>query len=123
LKFGPPEYAALTLIGIYLVATIGSGDVFKSLISAGIGLLLATVGRDIFSGQTRFTFDSLALTDGLDFVVIAMGLFGVGEILYNLEDTFAKPRKPAKVSNVWPSRKDLKTSAGAFGRGSGLGFA
>lgn len=123
LKFGPPEYAALTLIGIYLVATIGSGDIFKSLISAGIGLLLATVGRDIFSGQTRFTFDSLALTDGLDFVVIAMGLFGVGEILYNLEDTFAKPRKPAKVSNVWPSRKDLKTSAGAFGRGSGLGFA
>ena len=123
LKFGPPEYAVLTLIGVYLVATVGSGDAFKSLASAGVGLLLATVGRDIFSGQTRFTFDSLALTDGLDFVVIAMGLFGVGEILYNLEDTYLKPRTPAKVSNVWPSRNDLKQSAGAIGRGSGLGFA
>lgn len=123
LKFGPPEYAVLTLIGVYLVATVGSGDAFKSLVSAGVGLLLATIGRDIFSGQTRFTFDSLALTDGLDFVVIAMGLFGVGEILYNLEETYLKPRIPAKVSNVWPSRSDLKQSAGAIGRGSGLGFA
>lgn len=122
LKFGPPEYAVLTLIGVYLVATVGNGDAFKSLLSAGIGLLLATVGRDIFSGQTRFTFDSLSLTDGLDFVVIAMGLFGVGEILYNLEEAHSKPRAPAKVSNVWPSRKDLKQSAGAIGRGSGLGF-
>lgn len=122
LQFGPPEYAVLTLIGVYLVATVGSGDAFKSLVSAGIGLLLATVGRDIFSGQTRFTFDNLALTDGLDFVVIAMGLFGVGEILYNLEDSYSKPRTPAKVSNVWPSRKDLRQSAGAIGRGSGLGF-
>lgn len=122
-RFGPPEYAVLTLIGIYLVSTVGSGDPFKSLASAGLGLLLATVGRDIFSGQTRFTFDSLALTDGLDFVVIAMGLFGVGEILYNLEDSGKPPRSPAVVSNVWPSRKDIRQSSGAIVRGSGLGFA
>lgn len=122
-KFGPPEYTMLTLIGIYLVATVGSGDPFKSLISAGIGLLLATVGRDIFAGQTRFTFGSLSLTDGIDFVVIAMGLFGVGEILYNLEESSLRPKVPAKVSNIWPSRRDVKQASGAIARGSGLGFA
>jgi putative tricarboxylic transport membrane protein len=122
LDFGPPEYAALALLGVLLVATIGNGNMLKSLIAASIGLLLATVGRDSFSGASRFTFDSLQLADGIDFVVVAMGLFGVGEILYNLEQRHGKPHVPAKVGNVWPSRKDLKQSSGAIGRGSAIGF-
>src|SRR4029450_2544722 len=85
LDFGPPEYAALALLGVLLIATIGNGNMLKSLIAAAIGLLLATVGRDSFSGASRFTFESLQLADGIDFVVVAMGLFGVGEILYSLE--------------------------------------
>jgi putative tricarboxylic transport membrane protein len=122
LDFGPPEYAALALLGVLLVATIGNGNMVKSLIAAAIGLLLATVGRDSFSGASRFTFDSLQLADGIDFVVVAMGLFGVGEILYNLEQRHGKPHVPAKVANVWPSRKDLRQSSGAIGRGSVIGF-
>lgn len=122
LDFGPPEYAALALLGVLLVATIGSGNKLKALIAGCVGLLLATVGRDSFSGASRFTFDSLQLADGIDFVVVAMGLFGVGEILYNLEQRHRKIQAPAKVGNVWPSRKDLKQSTGAIGRGSIIGF-
>ena len=122
LDFGPPEYAALALLGVLLVATIGSGNKLKALIAGTVGLLLATVGRDSFSGASRFTFDSLQLADGIDFVVVAMGLFGVGEILYNLEQRHRKMQPPAEVGNVWPSRKDLKQSSGAIGRGSVIGF-
>ena len=122
LDFGPPEYAALALLGVLLVATIGSGHTVKALIAATVGLLFATVGRDSFTNASRFTFDSLQLADGLDFVVVAMGLFGVGEILYNLEARYGKAHVPATVANVWPSRKDLKQSSGAIGRGSLIGF-
>src|SRR5918997_2033850 len=90
LDFGPAEYAALALLGVLLIATIGSGHPIKALIAAAIGLLFATVGRDSFSNTQRFSFDSLQLADGLDFVVVAMGLFGVAEILYNLEERHGK---------------------------------
>lgn len=94
----------------------------KSVIAAAVGLLLATVGRDTFTGASRFTFDSLNLADGIDFVPIAMGLFGLGEILYNLEERHTKTQAPAMVANVWPSRRDLRQSRGAIGRGSVIGF-
>jgi putative tricarboxylic transport membrane protein len=122
LDFGPPEYTALALLGILLVATVSSGDRLKAVIAACLGLLLATVGRDGFTGAERFTFDSLSLADGLDFVPIAMGLFGLGEILYNLEERHRAVHAPATVANVWPSKKDLRQSSGAIGRGSVLGF-
>jgi putative tricarboxylic transport membrane protein len=122
LDFGPPEYTALALLGILLVATVSNGGRLKSLIAAAIGLLLATVGRDGFTGESRFTLGNLSLADGLDFVPIAMGIFGLGEILYNLEERHNKVQAPAKVANVWPSGKDLKQASGAIGRGSVLGF-
>ena len=122
LDFGPPEYAALALLGVLLVATIGNGHMLKALVAAAVGLLLATVGRDSFSGAERFTFGSMTLGDGIDFVVVAMGLFGVGEILYNLEERHGKPHVPAAVANIWPSRKDLKEATPAIGRGSLIGF-
>jgi putative tricarboxylic transport membrane protein len=122
LSFGPPEYAMLALLGILLVSTIGTGGAVKCIVAAAVGLLLATVGRDTFTGATRFTFDNLALADGLDFVPIAMGLFGLGEILYNLDARGARPGKPIEVTSVYPTRKDLAQAKGAFGRGSVVGF-
>ncbi|PSK67399.1 hypothetical protein B0E53_00633 [Micromonospora sp. MH33] len=122
LDFGPPEYTALALLGILLVATVSSGGRLKAVIAACVGLLLATVGRDSFTGAERFTFENLSLADGLDFVPIAMGLFGLGEILYNLEERHRAVHAPTKVANVWPSRADLRESSGAIGRGSVLGF-
>ncbi|MEU9738827.1 tripartite tricarboxylate transporter permease [Micromonospora chersina] len=122
LDFGPPEYTALALLGILLVATVSSGGRLKAVIAACVGLLLATVGRDSFTGAERFTFENLSLADGLDFVPIAMGLFGLGEILYNLEERHRAVHAPTKVTNVWPSRADLRESSGAIGRGSVLGF-
>jgi putative tricarboxylic transport membrane protein len=122
LDFGPPEYTALALLGILLVSTVSSGHRLKAVVAALLGLLLATVGRDAFTGGERFTFGNLNLADGLDFVPIAMGLFGLGEILYNLEERHTTVSAPAKVANVWPSRADLRQSSGAIGRGSVLGF-
>jgi putative tricarboxylic transport membrane protein len=122
LGFGPPEYAALALLGVLLVATVGNGNALKALITAAVGLLLATLGRDSFTGTERFTFDSLQLADGLNFVVIAMGLFGVAEILHNLEQRAGKAQPPATVGNVWPNKAELKQSSGAIGRGSVIGF-
>jgi putative tricarboxylic transport membrane protein len=122
LDFGPPEYTALALLGILLVSTVGSGHRVKALVAACTGLLLATVGRDGFTGAERFTFDSLSLADGIDFVPIAMGLFGLGEILHNLEERHRAPQAPPRVADVWPSWADLRASSGAIGRGSVLGF-
>jgi putative tricarboxylic transport membrane protein len=122
LDFGPPEYAVLAILGILLVATISNRGRLKAVVAAVIGLLLATVGRDSFTGTERFTFDVLALSDGLDFVPIAMGIFGLAEILYNLEHRDVAPKAPAPVTHVWPTRHDLRQSSGAFGRGSVIGF-
>jgi putative tricarboxylic transport membrane protein len=122
LDFGPPEYTALALLGILLVATVSNSSKLKALIAAAIGLLLATVGRDDFISVERFTFGNLSLADGLDFVPIAMGLFGLGEILYNLEERHRAAQAPAAVNDVWPSRADLRQASGAIGRGGVLGF-
>lgn len=122
LDFGPPEYTALALVGILLVATISSGSKLKAMIAAAIGLLLATVGRDTFTGAERYTFGSLSLADGISFVTVAMGLFGVGEILANMEERHRTAQAPIAVKNVWPTRADLKTSIAPVGRGSVLGF-
>ncbi|MEV6349074.1 tripartite tricarboxylate transporter permease [Actinoplanes sp. NPDC051851] len=122
LDFGPPEYTALALLGILLVATVSPGGRLKALVAAAAGLLLATVGRDDFTSAERFTFGSLSLADGLDFVPIAMGLFGLGEILYNLEERHRAAQAPAAINGVWPSRADLRQASGAIGRGGLLGF-
>ena len=122
LDFGPPEYTALALLGIMLVATISNGSKLKAFIAASVGLLLATVGRDDFISAERFTFGSLSLADGLDFVPIAMGLFGLGEILYNLEERHRAAQSPAVINGIWPTRADLRQASGAIGRGGVLGF-
>jgi putative tricarboxylic transport membrane protein len=120
--FGPPEYVALTALGILLVTYLGTGTPLKSLSMAALGLLLATVGQDPITGTTRYTFGEVALFDGVDFVAVAMGLFGVGEILHSLERTEKVQAVTSRIKNIWPSRKDFRDSSGAIARGSVLGF-
>ncbi|WP_164700680.1 tripartite tricarboxylate transporter permease [Modestobacter sp. KNN46-3] len=121
-SFGPPEYVALTVLGILLVTYLGTGSVLKSMSMAALGLLLATIGLDPITGTARFTFGEVALFNGLDFVAVAMGLFGVGEILHSLERTDKVQAVTSKIKNIWPTRKDFRDSSGAIGRGSLLGF-
>lgn len=122
LDFGPPEYALLALLGLLLVSTLGSGSVVKSLLAAALGLLLATAGSDPVQGGDRFTFGTDQLADGIDFVIIAMGIFGLGEILYNLEGLRRESAPPPAVGKAYPSREDLRQSRGPIARGSISGF-
>ena len=122
LDFGPPEYAVLAAIGVMLVAALGTGSTAKSLVAAGVGLLFATIGPDPLLAEPRFTFGSVELADGVDFVALAMGLFGVGEILYNLEHRARAALVNSRIANIWPSRADWRQSRGAVARGSVLGF-
>lgn len=117
-----PEYAAVALLGIILVSMLGSGSGLKALIAACVGLLLAVVGQNPITGSSRFTFDTAQFLGGIDFVVIAMGLFGVGEALYQAERSGAMAKARAKIGRVWPTKKEFKESAGAITRGTAIGF-
>ena len=121
-RFGPHEYAVLTVLGLILVTYLGTKSTIKSLVAAFLGLLFATVGQDPIQGTLRFTFDSPSLFSGLDLVAIAMGLFGVGEILYNLEQRDKQPNTIGEVGRVLPTREDWKQSKAPIARGTLLGF-
>lgn len=121
-RFGPPEMVALVTLGLLMVTYLGTGSPVKALSMAAVGLLLSTIGQDPFTGSTRFTFGQVELFDGLNFVAVAMGLFGVGELLYNLEQTERVQGFTSKIKGILPTRKDFRDSAGAITRGAGLGF-
>ncbi|GAA4282761.1 tripartite tricarboxylate transporter permease [Brevibacterium daeguense] len=122
LAFGPAEYTLLAVLGILLVSALGEGSVRKAGVSAAIGLLLATIGRDPLTGVDRFTFGSNNMADGIDFVIIAMGIFGVGEILYNMTLRSGPSPSTPSFKRALPSREDMRESGGAIARGSVLGF-
>jgi putative tricarboxylic transport membrane protein len=122
LSFGPPELTALAVLGLLLVTYLGTTSFVKSLIVAGFGLLLATVGIDPISGMARFTFGSTDLLRGLDFVAIVMGVFGLGEVLYNLDQEGRMSTVTSRISHVWPTMRDWAQAKGAIFRGSVLGF-
>ena len=99
LRFGPPEYFALTFLGLTLISYLSRGSMLKALLMAIFGLLLGTIGTDPISGQERFTYGSLTLGDGLGLVPVAMGVFGIAEVLENLwERTCAEMymRRPSR---------------------------
>ncbi|GLZ34724.1 hypothetical protein Lesp02_69110 [Lentzea sp. NBRC 105346] len=122
LKFGPPEYAVLGVIGIFLVATLGNGSLVKGIAAAAAGLLLATVGSDPMVGAPRFVFGSDQLADGIDFVIVAMGVFGVGEILYNLEHRHRESARVPSFGRAWPTWVEWLQSKWAVLRGAVVGF-
>ena len=121
LKFGSPEYFSLMLMGLVTAAVLAHGDMAKSLAMVVLGLLLGIVGADVDSGIKRFCFGFYALADGIGIVVIAVGVFAVGEIVSNLGETMKREVFTSKVKNLFPTMEDLKLSFGAILRGTGIG--
>ncbi len=121
LHLGPPEYFALMILGLSLVTGLAGKSMIKALIMAVFGMLLATVGMDSVVGSPRFTFDLAELLDGLEFVPVIMGLFGVSDILLNIENP-AKQLFHAKIASLVPSRQDVRDSAWPIARGTIIGF-
>ena len=122
LKFGPPEQFALMVLGLVILAYMGTGSVLKALMMIVLGLTIAMVGIDHLSGFTRFTHGRVELGDGVSFLAVAMGLFGVAEILVNVEQRVVQQVIKPKFSTLLPTREDLKRSLGPILRGSGVGF-
>jgi putative tricarboxylic transport membrane protein len=121
LRFGAPEYFSLMLMGLVAAAVLAHGDMAKSLAMVVLGLLLGIVGADVDSGMKRFTFGIFDLVDGIGFVVIAVGIFAVGEIISNLSDPEERVVFTSKVGSLYPTLQDLKQSVGPILRGTGLG--
>lgn len=121
LAFGPAEYVALMVLGLIGAVTLAHGSVMKAIAMILVGLLLSMVGTDINTGDTRFTFGLPQLYDGIDFVPLAMGLFGLAEIVANLEQTGGTGRKTAPISRLWPSRDDFRRAWPSAVRGTVLG--
>jgi putative tricarboxylic transport membrane protein len=122
LKFGPPEYFSLMIVGITVLTYLSSGSMIKALLMAGVGLTLSGVGMDTISGKYRFTFDIQSLLDGVGVVPVAMGLFGISEVLLNLETEIRREILTTRVKNLFPTLKDWAVSIWSIIRGSILGF-
>jgi putative tricarboxylic transport membrane protein len=122
LKFGPPEYFSLTLLGLLMATLLGGASIVKGLIMVVLGLLLGSVGLDPISGAVRFTWGFFMLQEGVDFVTLAMGMFGIGEILMNLETELTTELVTRKITHLWPTLKDWAESKWAIIRGSFIGF-
>jgi putative tricarboxylic transport membrane protein len=121
LKFGAPEYFSLMLMGLVTAAVLAHGDMIKSLAMVCLGLLLGVVGTDVNSGMARYSFGIAELTDGIGFIVIAVGVFAVAEIISNLGDKEERAVFTKRVTGLWPTWPDLKASAGAIMRGTAIG--
>ncbi len=124
LSFGPAEFTALMVAGLTLVTYLSSKSYIKSLIMAVVGLILGCVGLDPVTGTERFTFGSLTLLDGVNIAPLAMGIYGIGEVLAMTEEEGGNVfiRTSYRLKNLLPTRQDWKDSAGPIGRGSLLGF-
>lgn len=122
LRFGPPEYFALILLGLMMAVYLSEGSVLKGLITATVGLLLGMVGLDPVLGAERFTMGHSKMTDGFNFVVVAMGLFGIAEVMRNLEVPQVREVIRTSLRGLLPTREDWRRCWASVGRGSLLGF-
>src|SRR3954464_9675738 len=123
-KFGPAEYFSLMILGLIGAVVLASGSLIKAVAMIILGLLLGLVGTDVNSGVARFSFDIPELTDGIGFIVIAMGVFGYGEIIQNLS-TSSDDREvfTAEVEGLFPTKEDFRNMVPAVLRGTALGSA
>ncbi len=122
LRMGAPEFTALVMMGLFVLAYMSGGSMLKTLSMAGLGLLLGMIGIDQMSGFTRFTYGLVELGDGISIVPVAVGLFGVSEILLTAgQEEPPKVQKP-KLRELIPSPEEFRLSVGPIARGSLLGF-
>lgn len=122
IQFSSVEYFSLMILGLCAVCGLAGKSMTKALIMSTIGLLLATVGTDQFSGVDRFTFGVLSLSEGIAFLTLAVGLFAVGEVFKTLMEKATDEVTIAKINSLYPSKKEFKESVGPIARGSILGF-
>ena len=122
LKFGPPEYFSLMILGLTILTFLASGPMWKALLMAAFGLFLGSMGIDNMTGTTRFSFDIVELSDGIGLVPVVMGLFGISEVLLNVEQSMERSVFETKIKNLLPTLKDWADSIGAILRGTVIGF-
>jgi putative tricarboxylic transport membrane protein len=122
LKYGPHEYFALIVLGLTLVTYLSQGSILKALMMACLGLMLSNIGLDPITSTPRITFGFLELFEGLGISPLCMGLFGVGEVLFNLERRYSRKIVQAKIRNLFPSKLDWIASRWALARGTVIGF-
>ena len=123
MEFGPPEYFGIMLMGLCLVTYLARGQVIKAVIMALLGLILGCVGADLVVGTLRFTFGLDQLSDGISIVPMVMGLFGISEVMCNIEKSSEVDVLKTKLKNLFPSKEEWKRSTWPIIRGSFLGFA
>src|SRR4249919_3639319 len=121
LQFGPAEYFSLMVCGLIAAVVLAHGSLVKAIAMVVLGLLLGLVGTDVNSGARRFNFGMTGLADGIEFVALSMAIYGIAEVVYNLEKKLATSVVSDAVGRVWPSLVDLKYCAGSILRGTGLG--
>jgi putative tricarboxylic transport membrane protein len=122
LRFGPPEYFSLLLLGLLVLAYMSGGSMLKSLAMAALGLLLGMIGIDPMTGFSRFTYGVVELGDGIGVVPVAVGLFGLSEILLTAGQPIAPEVIKPRLRELLPSREEWRASLGPIGRGTVLGF-
>jgi putative tricarboxylic transport membrane protein len=120
-KFGPAEYFSLMVLGLIAAVVLAHGSIIKALGMVVLGLLLGMIGTDVNSGTARFTLGIPELTDGIEFAVIAMGMFGFAEIIYNLKQKESRELLQKKVTNYMPNKEDWRRGGKAAVRGTALG--
>jgi len=121
LNFGSAEYFSLMVLGLISAVALAHGSVLKATAMIVVGLLFGLVGADLYSGAPRFTFGIPELADELNFVAVAVGIFGIAEILRNLENETDRDVMVKKVTNLWPSRDDFRRMSAPVVRGTALG--
>ena len=121
LLFGPPEFTALMVMGLVAAVVLATGSIVASIGMVMIGMLLGLIGTDLTTGEQRFTFGVREIFDGIDFVVVAMGLFGVSEIISNLADRQTRELPLAKITRLMPTKQDFRQAVPATVRGTLLG--
>ncbi|TWT13747.1 tripartite tricarboxylate transporter permease [Reyranella sp. CPCC 100927] len=120
-KFGPSEYCSLMALGLVAAVVLASGSVIKAIAMVFLGLLIGLVGTDVNTGAQRFTFNIPELSDGIDFAPIAMGLFGIAEIIANLEKRASRKVEQTVITSLWPTREEVRQAWPAVLRGTGIG--